>query len=523
MTDAETQRDTNVPPEADTQTPAPKKNRNWRIYLDRRIISLTLLGIVSGLPWSLTHTTLNYWLSTEGVSMKLVGLFALVSLPYSFKFVWAPLIDLYSSPTFSSFGHRQGWMIWAQLGLTLCLGGVASLNPKDTLTLLAILSLLTSFFAASQDIAVDAWRVEVLEDDEQGIGATVATFGYRLGMYVSSAGALLLSAFFSWSTVYYAMAGVALLGVVVTFSTRSIQRQAGSSVPAQLRPGWITLSASLLLLTPLLCLLGALFNQDPSNPMEFLGMSSELWRLVEGGLTASKGLFKVIGGGLIILIIIRLFTSDARHQARAQLGVDWPAILLFISLFRLGDHLLNFFLYPSLNDLGFTALEIAGVAKTWGLIATFIGTFLGGWLVYRVGLMKVMVIAGVAQLLSNLTLSAQSLLGHHLPFLYVSIGVQDIALGMVNATFVAYISSLCDRKYAATQFAFLSALSSMLKTFLQAGSGWLVEACHEQFGLQSGWALYFALTSLAAVPGMILLLWLNRRAVARGQSSMASQ
>jgi PAT family beta-lactamase induction signal transducer AmpG len=224
-------------------------------------------------------------------------------------------------------------------------------------------------------------------------------------------------------------------------------------------------------------------------------------------------------GALVLLVIVAFVINALRGKrdkegvianARSRWGRRWAVILAFVCVFRLGDHLLGFFLFPSLSQLGFSAIEIATVAKSWGLIATIIGTLFGGWLVYRIGLMRVMVIAGLAQALSNLTLSAQALLGHSLPFLYVSIGVQDFALGMVNATFVAYISSLCDRRYAATHFAFLSALSSVLKTFIQAGSGWVVSACKASYGLQGGWALYFALTSALALPGLILLLVLMR-------------
>ena len=487
------------------------------IYWDSRIISIALLGVVSGLPWSLTHTTLGYWLSTEGISMKTVGLFALTSLPYAFKFLWAPLFDLYHAPLIKK--GRSGWMMICQLGLVASLMAMSLLNPNQDIEFIALLALFTSFFSASQDIAVDGWRVDALSDDEQGIGSSVATLGYRIGMYVSSAGALLMSAYLPWRWVYISLAGLVAMGIVAARYTASEKLQAkltpAERTKAKASPLWLSIITGLVLALPWL------FIILKGNFAEYLS--------VDQG--ASKALMKSLkwGSGLLIVSIFLLLFKSGKHskaqantesterekqglieQAKERWGERWLMILMFVCVFRLGDHLLGLFLFPSLNDLGFTAIEIATVAKSWGLLATIIGTMLGGWLVYRIGLMKVMVVAGIAQAVSNLTLSAQSLLGHSVPFLYVSIGVQDLALGMVNATFVAYISSLCDRRYAATHFAFLSALSAVLKTFIQAGSGWMVEACKLSYGVQEGWALYFALTSVFAVPGLVLLMLLMR-------------
>ena len=492
-------------------TQQPKLN----IYWDKRILAITALGVISGLPWSLTHTTLGYWLTTEGISMKTIGLFALTSLPYAFKFLWAPLFDLYHAPWLRR--GRSGWMFLSQLGLLTSLVAMSMLKPQQDVALIALLALWTSFFSASQDIAVDGWRVQVLEDDEQGVGASVATLGYRIGMYISSAGALLMSAYLPWKWIYLSLAVLVGLGTLVSLYTAS-KKMMGYLTPKlslnlSKSTWWLSLVTTLLLLLPFLLIL-------VKGPLDqYLQIEAEK-------LTSIKTLVKYCAASIIVLIGIGFIFSTKEKptqngwlsQAKERWGKQWLIILLFVCVFRLGDHLLGLFLFPSLSELGFSAIEIATVAKSWGLVATILGTLLGGWLVYRVGLMKVMVIAGVAQALSNLTLSAQALLGHSLSFLYVSIGVQDLALGMVNATFVAYISSLCDRRYAATHFAFLSALSSVLKTFIQAGSGYLVEWCKLTYGLQGGWAAYFGLTSVLALPGLILLFILIR-----AQSNTAQQ
>ena len=508
----------------------------WRIYTDRRILVLTGLGLFCGLPWSLTHTTLTYWLTQEGVSIKMVGLFALASLPYTLKFLWAPLFDKYQLPLLSKFGQKQGWMILSQAGLAICLWVMSQIQPHQALSFLGLLTILASFFAASQDIAVDGWRVEILEDDEQGVGASVATFGYRLGMYVSSAGAILLSAYASWSTIYTLMALFASCALLMSMWSGWIERQyrsleTTSSLDDEHHftrmnaPTWLITLVVATMILPLLFLMGALFNQDPQNPFDAFGMSIQTWQSIEGSLVNAKGYVKALIGlfmlGVFAFVLLRKKRPSSTLSSNTPqfLKENGALVLCFIATFRLGDHLLSFFLYPSLHELGFSPIEIASVAKTWGLIATFIGTFFGGWLTYKVGLMKAMVIAGFAQMGSNLALSIQSILGHDVFFLYVSIGIQDLALGMVNATFVAYLSSLCDRKSAAGQFAFFTALSSLLKTFLQAGSGWIVAACKVKWGVQYGWAIYFAITSLVAVPGLILMFILNRRE----QTSLQSQ
>lgn len=473
-------------------------------YFDQRQLSILALGVMSGLPWSLTHTTMGYWLSTSGVSMKTIGLFALTSLPYAFKFLWAPLIDRYSAPLIGL--GKSGWMILCQLGLIFSLYTLSELDPRDAVSLIALLCLLTSFFSATLDIAVDGWRVRTLSDEEQGIGATAATLGYRLGMYLSSAGALLLSVSLSWGTIYRLLACIiALGGLVALYSHRlSVQSDLEDETKAvDASPLWLTLLVSLGLSTPILTNFASDFFQDAEGWLQ--------WRDYLHSI-------KMLGFSLLLLVVIILSRRSSQStssqtgvigQAKARWGERWFLILSFICIFRLGDQLLSQFLYPCLGELGFTGIEIAKVAKTWGLIATFLGSFLGGWLVYRVGLMRVMVIAGIAQALSNLALSVQALIGHSVGFLYISIGIQDLALGMVNATFVAYISSLCDRRYAAAHFAFLSALPAVLKTFFQAGSGWVVTECQTYLGTQGGWAVYFALTSLIALPGLYLLWLLN--------------
>ena len=323
-----------------SQQPAPRIN----IYWDRRILAITALGVISGLPWSLTHTTLGYWLTTEGISMKTVGLFALTSLPYAFKFLWAPLFDLYHAPLVGR--DRSGWMIISQVGLLGSLIAMSLLNPKIDVELIALLALFTSFFSASQDIAVDGWRVDALTDDEQGVGASVATLGYRIGMYISSAGALLMSAYLPWRWVYTVLAIIVCLGTIVSWWTASKRMKEVLAKSERVRPlappRWLTILTVCITIVPFLLVMikGGLHETLTIERSWMISVTKSLkW-----------------GAGLLIIGIVcaLVFTGVKKrksqsfmYEAKERWGDRWLYILAFVCVFRLGDHLLGLFLFPS--------------------------------------------------------------------------------------------------------------------------------------------------------------------------------
>lgn len=414
-------------------------SQGWEVYANRRMMTLLALGFSSGLPRLLVYSTLSFWLLEVGVSIATVGVFALTSMPYTIKFLWAPLIDRAPLPMFTrALGQRRGWMLATQLALAAAIFCLALADPSASLLVCGACAVLVSIASASQDIVIDAFRVESLEADEQGAGAAVAVFGYRIGMLVAGAGALSMATFTNnWSLVYILMALFGIVGMLATFVAREPAKKNRSAQ-----------------------------NALPSNLKEHL--KDAVW------------------GPL----------SDLKRRR----GV--VAFLTFIMLYKLGDALAGTMLNPLLVELGFTKLEIAAVSKTHGLVASIFGVFLGGWLVKHVGVMRALWIAGFMQMFSNLVFVLQARAGHNLTMLVATIGIENLCGGIGTAAFVAYLSGLCRDRYTATQYALLTAISSGLRMVLSGGAGvaavWL------------GWELFFGLTAITAIPGMVMIVLLQR-------------
>ena len=415
------------------------------VYRNPRVIGIMFLGFSSGLPLLLTFSTLSIWLTEVGVSKTAIGLFALVGAPYTFKFLWAPIVDHFRIPFLTArLGPRRSWMILTQLALRCAVIGLGATNPAENLGWTAILSLVVTFCSASQDIVIDAYRVEILEERQYGAGAAMIVFGYRIGMLGSGAGALYLASSMDWSVVYAIMGALVTVGIVTVLLNPE---------PARL------------------------VNEIPST-------------------ATNRGSWLCNTSSWIHAAAISPFIDFMRRR-------DWATILLFVIFYKLGDTLAGTMANPFYLELQFTKIEIANISKLFGLLSTLLGGFLGGILVIRIGIMRSLLICGVLQMLSNLMFAIQALIGHSIPMLTLTIGIENLSGGMGTAAFVAYLSSLCSASYTATQYALLSALMSLPRTILSASAGWLAD--------HLSWLSFFLLTTLAAVPGLLLLLLLIRR------------
>lgn len=407
--------------------------RSFAVYADRRILAVLFLGFSSGLPLALTGQTLMAWLTEASVDLKTIGLFALVGTPYSTKFLWAPLIDRLTLPGLSRLGRRKSWGLLSQAllaGLLLLLGRV---DPGLDPLAFAAVAVLIAFASASQDIVIDAFRVEILDENQFGAGAAAVQFGYRVGMLASGAGSLLLAELMPWPMVYAVMA--ALMGV-----------------------GGATL----------------LLNKEP--------------RTVEAP--------KV--GNWFADTVAAPFSDLVQ-----RLGWQVLAVFAFIVLYKLGDALAGMISTTFYLKMGFEKWEIAEISKLFGFFATILGTFLGGVGVARLGIGKSLVVFGLSQLASNLMFAWMATRGHDVPALYATIGIENLTGGMGSAAFVAYLSRLCNLSFTGTQYALLSSPAALGRTLFASSSGWLV--------LQLGWVGYFLFTTLAAVPGLLLLVWMLRK------------
>ena len=391
-------------------------------FRSRTILVVMLLGFSSGLPLALTAGTLQAWLAVEGVDIVTIGWFALVGQPYTYKFLWAPLMDRYRLPF---LGRRRGWLVATQLTLLALIAWMGTLSPKDSPWLTGVCALAVAFVSASQDIVVDAYRTDILSAEERGAGAAVSVLGYRLAMLVSGAGALVLSdQWLGWHGTYWLMAGMMLVGIL----------------------------AACLALEP-------------------------------------------AGGGAPKTLEEAVTKPLAEYFSRR--GAWW--MLLLVVLYKLGDafagNLTTAFL---LQGPAFSQTEVGAISKGFGLAATVGGALAGGALMARLRLYRALLLFGALQAVTNLGFMLLAAAGKSYPLLYAVIGAENLCGGMGTAAYVALLMALCDRRFSATQYALLSALSAVGRVYVGPAAGYLVD------GL--GWTTFFFVTFLIALPGIAMLV-----------------
>jgi len=440
--------------------------KSWRdsldSYRDRRIASIFFLGISAGLPLALVLGTLTIWLAREGIDKTTVGLFSAVTLPYTLKFLWAPIIDRVRFPFLTAFlGQRRGWTLVTQLALMAAIVSMALTNPAVNPWMMAFFALLVSFCSASQDVVIDAYRVELLEEEKIGVGASIYVTGYRIGLLISGAGALNMVGGLGWSVVYLIMAALVTIGLVTILLSREPEHVVSEETAARAR-----------------------------RVRDYLAQRPEL----SGRRTA-----------LLAWFYDAVISPFVDFMTRPQ----WLVVLLFIVFYKLGDSMAGVMTGYFLVELGFSDAEIGNIGKTVGLAATLIGFIIGGWLMAKLGILWSLWICGGVQMLSNLIFAVQASVGYDTGMLAIAFAIENLAGGMGTAAFVAYLSGLCNLAYTATQFALLSAVASIGRTFLAAPAGRLAEMVD--------WAPFFLITTVAALPGLFLLLWLtiaHRRMIA---------
>ncbi|MGB8275270.1 MAG: AmpG family muropeptide MFS transporter [Alphaproteobacteria bacterium] len=418
--------------------------RRWveavAIYRDPRILAIFFMGFSSGLPLALIGATLGVWLGEAKVSLTAIGFFALTGVAYNVKFLWSPVMDRAPIPWLTrKLGRRRSWALVTQALLIAAILGLGHTDPGANPAATALFAVLVAFASASQDIVIDAFRVDLLADHEQGAGAAATGLGWRTGALVSGAGALYAAAFGGWSFAYMVMAACVLVGMAAVLLTR-----------------------------------------DPNGRADPPGASDH-------GQTFAAWLKSAV---------IDPFADFIVRQ-------DWALILLFVALYKMGDAFAGVMSSPFYVAMGFTKSEIATVSKIFGTAATGIGVVFGGILVYRFGTMAALIFCGVLQMLSNLMFAIQAVVGHDVGFLMLTIGIENVSGGMGSAAFVAYLSALCTTAFTATQYALLSSLAVMPRTFLASSGGIVAD--------ELGWVRFFIVSTFAAVPGLLVLFALIRR------------
>jgi PAT family beta-lactamase induction signal transducer AmpG len=389
-----------------------------RVYRQPRLVAILLMGFSSGLPLALTFGTLSYRLAEDGVSLAAIGLFGLVRTSYSLKFLWSPLLDRLAIPLLTArLGRRRSWALTIQLLLAAAIAALGLTDPRRDPAATALAAVVVAFLSASQDIVIDAYRIELLLPEEQGAGAAATQWGYRFGMLASGAGALYAASFGGWRFAYLLMAALMVVGMVTV---------------------WLTPEPD-----------GA---ADAPPPM--------------AGATA---------GARIRAWLDRAVAAPFADLAARLGALPLLAIGLFIVFYKFGDALAGSMANPLYVALHFTKVEVATISKVYGVVATLAGVAFGGVLVARVGVFRALLVCGALQACSNLMYAVQVWAGHDVAILTVTIGGENLTGGMASAAFVAYLSNLCSRDFTATQYALLSSLATVGLNVLSASGGALAE------------------------------------------------
>ena len=435
--------------------------RGWRdalaVYRRPRVVAMLFLGFSAGLPFLLIFSTLSAWLREVGVAPGAIGFFSWLGIAFSIKVLWAPVVDRTRLPLLTRLlGRRRSWMLLAQLGIAAGLLGIAASEPARELTTVALFGLLIAFASATQDIAIDAYRIEAMEVEAQGAMAATYQLGYRLALLAAGAGALYLADWFSWQTAYAAMAGLVAVGAATVLAVREPE----ASRAVEVDRGEFEASGFL---------------------RRHLRRGTRLERL-------SAWLY-----GAVLCPFLDFF----RRNGRSAL-----LILAFIGLYRLSDIVMGVMANPFYIDLGFTKSEIASVAKVFGFGASVAGAFAGGVLVVRYGVMRPLLLGAVLIAATNLLFALLAWTGPDLRLLALAIAADNLTAGIAGSVFIAYLSSLTNAAYTATQYALFSSLMTLPGKFAGGFSGLVVEA--------AGYAQFFVYAALLGVPAILLTLGLMR-------------
>ncbi|MDP0589371.1 MAG: AmpG family muropeptide MFS transporter [Candidatus Endonucleobacter bathymodioli] len=430
------------------------------VYCNKRVLILFLLGFSAGLPIMLVFSSLSFWLREADVGRSTIGFFSWVGLAYGFKWIWSPLVDRMPVPLLSTLlGKRRAWLLVSQIAIALSLASMAITNPATDLWNLAIFAVIVAFASATQDIVIDAYRIESGGGKLQAAFAAAYMVGYRLAMVLATAGVLSIAAWFStpdskvyeffpWQVAYLTMACFMSIGIVTTLliSEPQITSQPNLNIKAQ---QWLA--------------------TKPRIPVPLRRFA--LWSYEA------------------------VFSPFADFITRYR----WHAVLILalISTYRISDIVMGIMANPFYFDLGYTKQEVATITKIVGVVMTLVGAAIAGGLMIRLGVMRVLFTSGLLVVLTNVLFAGLAIIGHDIFWLTVVVTLDNLAGGMAAAAFVAYLSQLTNVAYSATQYALFSSMMALFPKFIAGFSGVLVDSY--------GYAVFFSLSALMGVPTLFLI------------------
>ncbi len=431
---------------------------SFAIYKNTKVLAMLFLGFSAGLPILLVFGTLSAWLNSEGVDKTTIGFVSWVALAYGLKFIWSPLVDRLPLPLLTSvLGQRRSWMLLAQAGVITGLVAMSFFDPKADLGIVIAFAVLTAFSSATQDITIDAWRIEAIDDEYQGAMAGTYQLGYRLGMIIAGSMAFVIADITSWSVAYLAMAVFMIVGVVSTFIISEPDHTLSDEE-------WQTEER-------VVCLL-----ENNSHLPEKI-RSIQAWFV-----------------GAVICPFADFFARNG-----------WKALLIlsFIAVFRMSDITLGVMAFPFYQDMGYTGTEIGIVSGLVGKFITISGALIGGVLVVRYGVLNMLLAGAIIVIVTNLLFAWLAGQQPLVIWLILVVGADNLAGGLAGTVFIAYLSSLTNRAYTATQYALFSSIMLLLPKFIGGFSGVVVDA--------TSYPVFFLYAAALGLPSVLLILVLMKQ------------
>lgn len=491
----------------------------------RHVIIMLFMGFSAGLPLLLIFSSLSLWLREAGIDKASVTYFSWAALGYSFKFVWAPLVDRLPLPLLTRYlGLRRSWMLLAQFSIVIAILLMASINPaasSNQLTLIALAAVLLGFSSATQDIVIDAYRIEVADADIQGLMSAAYIMGYRIGMIVAGAGALYLASYFgstfetynyeAWKITYRFMSLFMLVGIVTTllshepaltknvdkFSVRDYSRLVLVFLLAVITFVSVFFFSAGLSAELKLSLTSALVNPHLSN------FIIESLRLIFSASLAFSIAKLAVALGIANRDLVELsYVAPVKNFFETYGDKTAWLLLCLIGLYRISDIVLGVISNVFYQDMGFSKEEIANAVKLFGLAMTIVGGFVGGVLAMRVGVMRMLFVGAVLVVLTNLLFILLVDSGRNIELLYLVVAADNLVAGLASAAFIAFLSGLVDVRFTAMQYAIFSSLMTLIPKVLGGYSGSIVESV--------GYTHFFLIASFMGVPVLLLVYFANR-------------
>jgi PAT family beta-lactamase induction signal transducer AmpG len=549
------------------------------VYAERPSLMMIALGFAAGLPYFLIFDTLSAWLRASGLSLEVIGFFSLVTLVSTFKFLWAPFIDRAEVPGLTRWlGHRRSWMLVCQALIIAGLWLIAGSDPTQSLGRIALFAVLVGFSSATQDIAIDAWRIEVAETSKQGAMAAAYQWGYRVATITAGAVPLLLAHSYGWNVSYAVMAALMGLGVVAVLAAPREVRHAVRPIhaegiePAPILEGIEWIIRLVVLLSGALILGSGLAANARvlGSTLDALGAQGARDAVLAAWQSDARAWVHLaavlLGFGIIVLgalpirgvrtrpgVYLSSALADPLRDFFARYGATGGVILALICFYRIPDFIINI-MNPFYLDLGYTLVEIAEVRKIFGVFMTMLGVFVGGLAVARYGVMRTMVAGAVVGPISNLLFIWLAVQSHSLWSLFIALGLDNVASGFAATCLIAYMSSLTSIGFTATQYALFSSLYAIPGRLLASQSGRIVEGAaraadaggvlapvkdlvamqapenfvkaFERSGvtpaaLGTGYIVFFAYSALIGIVAIVLAVIVQRRTAGREEPASA--